>query len=753
MHFRNWLILTVALLLVLYGCHSVSPPPGFVSGETGTAGRVEFPPELSKAAQYSLLVCYVDQEGEDAARWAAATLAVAKNARQRLLEELRVEQAKALHEKYSTVFDIDATGCIVWKENGLASRADWDELETMFADVEEFLTSKRAVVVPVAEIEEYLQSRRDAAQRKRFNAWLKAGHDALALLSDDTAGQLDMLNRRRASVRAKRILLEAESSATASMQSGQGMDAVERLDAALQMLDENATPEVLGDYTTRPRIEAMRRQAPQLIVARELQSLSELPLEEWQSGEERLSKDLLAWRKDFRFTEALAQNAEVIHMQVGIFRQQRLQSVTSHVHELLAAGNLVYRTARGFLIEEYGRLWPPCTDDALYCYFDEITEDLGQSLLTEIMGLNNRMLSDAGQFMLAVQQRADEIENRFGLVVGVDFALQAIPDDFDGAVVSKEDFALSRQRAAHAREMLLKQKFRKAVGVRRFSSELPGVGLAWQRDIERRLDGFLKASPLGKFLQIHGDLPEDGELSSEIALADGLLADYESGSAQERIATRVFRCVSAPHREILNGQRAQYVQELYDQEIVTRTIERTARIRLSLVIRLAGTEERRVEINEFLRREFVVEETRPLQVAGQHVVDDLTQTLPVAVAPELRVDRVWSEGEMLDEARRRVLDQVLLQLLEALTSGLVEKGNHLEDWDWEDSLSLSQVAQAMDEMGEFEVLLELWNPQNLLESLPPLPENPSEPHAAIYQQLVEHLTELQRWLSLLSMTA
>ena len=477
--------------------------------------------------------------------------------------------------------------------------------------------------------------------------------------------------------------------------------------------------------------------------------MSELPLTEWRVGEERISQDLLAWRKDYRFADALGQNAEVIRMQVGIFRQQRLLSVTSHVYEVLAAGNLVcYGITREFLIEEYGRLCPPCQDNALYCYFDEITEDLGQSLLMEIKGLNNRMLSDAVQFLLAVQQRADEIENRFGLVVGVDFVLQETPDDFDEGVVSQEDFALSRQRAAHAREMLLKQKFRKAVGVRRFSSELPGVGLAWQRDIERRLDDFLKASPLGKFLQIQGDLPEDGEPSSAIVLADGLLAGYESTSEPERIATRVFRCVSAPHREVIDGQRAQFVQELYDQEIVTRTIERTAHIRLALAIRTGQSAERRVEINEFLRREFVVEESRPLQVAGQHVVDDLAQALPVAPEPTLRIDRIWSDGEMLDEARRRVLDQVLLQVLDALAGELVERGRRLNDEDdLHENSPLSQVEQLGDEFGEYMALLELWEPQGLLEELPPLPENPSEAHAAIYQQLVEHLTELKRRLN------
>ncbi|MBR6471766.1 MAG: hypothetical protein IKS83_08210 [Victivallales bacterium] len=737
-------------LLILWGCHSVPAPPGFVSGEVGTAGRIDFPSELSTAAQYALLVCYIDQEGEDAARWAAATLAVAKNARQRLLEELRVAQAKPLREKYSEVFDIDGAGRVVWKENALAGRTDWDALDTMFAEVEEFLTSKRAVVVPTAEIEAYLQKRNDASQLKRFRSWFKAGHDALALQSDDTAGQLSFMQSLHDSVRAKRALLEAEATATTYMQSGQGLAAMELLESSLTTLVADATPEVLGDYTTRPRIEAMRRQAPQLIVARELQAVSELPLTEWQDGEERISKDLLAWRKDSRFAEALGQNAEVIHTQVEIFRQQRLQSVTSYIRGVLAAGNVLCYWDAWEDLDRFRKqlFFTPCYDDTLYCYFDEITKDLGRSLSMEIIDLHTRVLSEAGQFMLAMQQRADEIENRFGLVVAVDLLLQELPviAAKEQTVISQEDLALSRQRAAHAREMLLKQKYCKTVGVRQFSSELPGVGLAWQRDIERRLDEFFKASPLGEFLQIRSGLPEDEEQSPEIALADGLLAAYESASEPERTTTRVFRCVSEPRREMMDGQRAQYVQELYDQEIVMRTIERTAHVRLSLAIRVGQTE-RRVEVNEFLRREFVVEESRPLQAAGQNVVDDLAQALPVAVLPELRVDRVWSDGEMLDEARRRVLDQVLLQLLDALASELVEQGNHLDAWDDGYSQSLSQVAQILDEMGEFVALLEFWNPQDLLEELPPLPENPSEPHAAIYQQLVEHLTDLQRWLN------
>ena len=137
-------------LLLCWGCHSVPAPPGFVGGGTGTAGRIELPTTLSKAAQYALLCCYIDQEGDNAARWAAASLAVAQNARLRLQEELLAEQTLPLREKYSDALTVGADGNLVWRDGALANRTDWETLATMFAEVEGFLLTQQALPVPVS---------------------------------------------------------------------------------------------------------------------------------------------------------------------------------------------------------------------------------------------------------------------------------------------------------------------------------------------------------------------------------------------------------------------------------------------------------------------------------------------------------------------------------------------------------------------------------------------------------------------------
>ncbi|MBR4125542.1 MAG: hypothetical protein IKR13_05015, partial [Victivallales bacterium] len=152
MRFRLLSILVATALLLCWGCHSVPAPPGFVGGGTGTAGRIELPTTLSKAAQYALLCCYIDQEGENAARWAAASLAVAQNARQRLQEELLAEQARPLREKYSEALTVGPDGTLTWRAGALANRTDWETMAAMFAEVETFLQQQRALKVPVEEI-------------------------------------------------------------------------------------------------------------------------------------------------------------------------------------------------------------------------------------------------------------------------------------------------------------------------------------------------------------------------------------------------------------------------------------------------------------------------------------------------------------------------------------------------------------------------------------------------------------------------
>ena len=147
MRFRFLSILVAVALLLCWGCHSVPAPPGFVGGGTGTAGRIELPSTLSKEAQYALLVCYIDQDGEDAARWAAASLAVAQNARQRLQEELLAEQARPLREKYLDALEVGADGSLNWRKGTLANRTDWESLAAMFTEVETFLRQQRALRV------------------------------------------------------------------------------------------------------------------------------------------------------------------------------------------------------------------------------------------------------------------------------------------------------------------------------------------------------------------------------------------------------------------------------------------------------------------------------------------------------------------------------------------------------------------------------------------------------------------------------
>ena len=157
------------------------------------------------------------------------------------------------------------------------------------------------------------------------------------------------------------------------------------------------------------------------------------------------------------------------------------------------------------------------------------------------------------------------------------------------SAVTPEELARSRERAGHALRMLAEKKFAATAEVGEVTAERLGMGVAWQRDIVRRLKDFLTAMPssLASLWTVREASPfaETAEVRhATVILADGVLAEYGCTSEPERIAARMFRCVSAPRREAGADQKARFVQELYDQEIVTRTIERVAHIRLTFTL-------------------------------------------------------------------------------------------------------------------------------------------------------------------------
>ena len=747
MRVRPWFILVVAAaLLFCGGCHSVPAPPGFVGGGPGTAGSIELPPELSRPAQFALLSCYIDQEGAEAARWAAASLAVAQNARQRLKEELLAEQTRPLREKYAETLAVGEDGTLSWRPGALSSRTDWDALEAMFAEVEGFVRSRQSLPVPALEIRNYLSARKDVEGQQRFEEWLRQGHDSLELAAADNSVQLFELQRLRDAVRKKCELLATERQAKELMATGEGLHALAILDDALKGVGGDNAPEVLDDYATRPRLEAMRRQVPQLIVSREIEELSALPLEQWELGEARLSRNLRLWRREPLFAEALEQNADVIRNQAAIFAQERRTAMTDSVHKLLEKDNLWCDLRARDDIASQLAMWEE--DDAdKECYFDAITAEVGKELTTQLRQLHNQVLQAIARHSLAVQQRASEVENLFGVVVLTDELLEGLAAS-DQKLVTPEELARSRERAGHALRMLAEKKFAATAEVGEVTAERLGMGVAWQRDIVRRLKDFLTAMPssLASLWTVREASPfvETAEVRhATVILADGVLAEYGCTSEPERIAARMFRCVSAPRREAGADQKARFVQELYDQEIVTRTIERVAHIRLTFTLRLADGVEKRLEINEVLRREFVVEETRPLQSAGRHVVDDAAAALPVSVTPTLRVDRVWSEGEMLDEARRRVLDQVALQVMDLWCQSVLKRAKQIALGALMlETLKEEAADGVMEEFGEVQALGKFLVPKLMLKNLPPLPQEASPEHQAIHDRLKGTLEEL-----------
>jgi hypothetical protein len=218
-----------------------------------------------------------------------------------------------------------------------------------------------------------------------------------------------------------------------------------------------------------------------------------------------------------------------------------------------------------------------------------------------------------------------------------------------------------------------------------FTSVIPGLGLTFAKDLEDRLREELTRSGLDGVISLAEDGHEPGP--RDVRISDGHVAAF---SADDVTETTEIRRLSRWGPVTDGGPEAppesRYSQSLVEYAIHVRCRERIAHVRVSCDAVLS---ERRIpiRINEFIPRAFIQETVHPFNdtrvIKTQRAAAE-AQLRPEDPEPELKNERVWTPGEMLDWVRRDVQELavalVMLQL-NAEPAALVARAGKLDSGD------------------------------------------------------------------------
>ncbi len=276
-------------------------------------------------------------------------------------------------------------------------------------------------------------------------------------------------------------------------------------------------------------------------------------------------------------------------------------------------------------------------------------------------------------------ETAANVQGKYGISLAFTTMLREMATMPKGVALSEE----LTQKLAQAMDLRKKMEdtirekvLRRTIFLSDMTSATPGIGLTYGKDLENELKAMLASFGMAQLVVF----PEQPGTASQwdYFTYDGRVANFDGQDMTERQTTRMLRMfgesrrvanpsyVKDAGRDAPQSQTAtmKYIQEESMRIIHVKELERQAHLRLFMTIRGPGFSNR-IEINEFYKKIFYIEESHPFadsKVVNLHEYYDAMKVAPVTPEPELRYDRIWTPGEILDWARRDSLKVVALKL-------------------------------------------------------------------------------------------
>ena len=281
-------------------------------------------------------------------------------------------------------------------------------------------------------------------------------------------------------------------------------------------------------------------------------------------------------------------------------------------------------------------------------------------------------LPDAVKKYSEDSRQALEIANKPAIA----YAICSMMREMCSVARTEEDIKLRRDvetQFQHAKERVLATVLRRTISLGDMTSAMPGIGVTYRQDLENELGRLLEAFGLGKIVVFQE------QANADYASKDGNVANFEANDSNERQSTRTLTRILAARRvenpdyvktaegteDKLHASRIMFLQDEILQVIRIREIERQAHIRVFFNFKGPGFS-KRLELNEFYSRIFHIEESHPIndvKLLEAHRYYDEKAVPQASGEPQLRNDMVWTQGQMLDWARKESLGTMALMLL------------------------------------------------------------------------------------------
>ncbi|MBO4512289.1 MAG: hypothetical protein J5746_05955, partial [Victivallales bacterium] len=320
-------------------------------------------------------------------------------------------------------------------------------------------------------------------------------------------------------------------------------------------------------------------------------------------------------------------------------------------------------------------------------------------------------LPDAVKKYSEASRQALEIANKPAIA----YAICSMAREMCRAARTDEEIKLQRDVETQfqlARERVLSTVLRRTISLGEMFSAMPGIGVTYRQDLENELRRLLDAFGLGMIVVFQE------QANADYTSTGGNVANLEANESSERQSTRtverllVARRVENPDyvkdaegtADMLHSSRIMFLQDRIMQVIRIRQIEPQAHVRVFFTFKGPGFS-KMLELNEFYSKSFFVEESHPindvklLDTQKYYAEKDVPKA---SEEPQLKNDRVWTQGQMLDWARKGSLEVVALMLLVHINEYPLYLQNMLEkDRDRLDA------ASKLDLLAQFSLLCDL----------------------------------------------
>ncbi len=697
------LLAWAALLALLASCLSfgLRQPPGFerVNGDL----QPVFPADTPASHRYALMTWYLS---------ATASSAVPSEL-SRSVEQIRDQAAGELFRQWAERLTATTAPLVVLGE-GAVLRQDSSVLSAL-GPVEDGLrlvdSALAGMQTPVtceltaAEVDQERYWRKlSAKDRQTFQSWLQRSTLTVPDPAHFQRGEMvTALTTARTQLEALGRIKAAMASAEQLSVGGKGAEALDALQKVREEMPLETNLALVGDTDTMGRLQALWDELPDRFTAATLDGF-DARIGQLQNGlqpgsatggdtgtqaaikalEKEISEFLRHYRQDVRFTPALGRADERVRRLVaavaafrsGLWRGA-FQALVSR-HEYWDAAEH-FRLGRETLAQESSR--------DLELYFSssmpgEAAKTFGDNLRDQFTAEYLQMLPLAYEELLTTAERAANISNKPGFSMALCVMLQQM----SAAVNGRDQWPEALLEQVKRMETLLAKScqtiyegyVQRTLLVNDMSSATPGVGLTYARDIETEMRTILESFAMAQQVRV----VEPGMTASPwgYTVYGGVVANFDGKESAERQTMRTVRYAGEAKRQANpdyqpDAQEPQtprqksptiYIQDIYEQVIRIREVERLAQVRVFFNLRGPGVTTL-VEVNEFYTKKFMQEESHPfndVRVSEVRRLYDVSELQPQGTEPTLRYDRVWTPGEMLDWARRDSLRVLALHLLQ-----------------------------------------------------------------------------------------